>query len=180
MANKLKKEYWNKSELSLWERAYIFEICRGLFVTTSMFFGNMFKWMTFRKGALTSYYPEELRPDYSKINRGMHILVQRENGKPQCIACGLCAAVCPAKAIDIEAAFDLSDQKHPKYCKSFEIDYSTCIFCGLCIEACPEDAIRMDASVKNLPAFNRKEMFPKRELLLNWKPQVDSKKGEKK
>ena len=70
--------------------------------------------MTGRKGALTTYYPEETRADYSPRNRGKHVLTQRPDGTPQCIACNLCATVCPAKVIEIEAAFDPDDAAHPK------------------------------------------------------------------
>ncbi len=30
-------------------------------------------------------------------NRGKHVLTQRPDGRPQCIACNMCATVCPAK-----------------------------------------------------------------------------------
>ena len=76
---------------------------------------NMWRWMTGRKGALTTYYPEETRADYAPRNRGKHILTQRPDGSPQCIACNLCATVCPAKVIEIEAGFDPDDPAHPKY-----------------------------------------------------------------
>jgi NADH-quinone oxidoreductase subunit I len=107
------RKYWNAPTMSWWERAYIFEIVRGLAITGGIFTRNMARWMTGRKGALTTYYPEETRADYAPLNRGKHILVQRENGKPQCIACNLCATVCPAKVIEIEAAFDPTDPRTP-------------------------------------------------------------------
>ena len=129
--------------------------------------------MTFRKGALTTYYPEETRADYSPINRGKHVLVQRDDGRPQCIACNMCATVCPAQVIEIDAAFDPDDAAHPKYPSRFEIDYSRCIFCGLCVEACPEDAIRMAKEVPGLPGFDRDDMWLKKEELLTWNPQRD-------
>ena len=166
-------KYWNAPTMSWWERAYIFEIVRGLAITGGIFTRNMARWMTGRKGALTTYYPEETRADYAPLNRGKHILVQRENGKPQCIACNLCATVCPAKVIEIEAAFDPTDPAHPKYPSRFEIDYSRCIFCGLCVEACPEDAIRMVKEVPNLPALDRDHMWLGKDELLSWNPQRD-------
>ena len=168
--------YWNEPTMSRYERAYIFEVVRGLFITGRIFTRNMFHWMTGRKGALTTYYPEETRADYAPINRGKHILVQREGGKPQCIACNLCATVCPAKVIEIEAALDPSDPARPKYPARFEIDYSRCIFCGLCVEACPEDAIRMVKEVPNLPALDRDHMWLGKEELLNWNPHRDAAK----
>ena len=168
--------YWNAPTMSWWERAYIFEVARGLYITGRIFTRNMFRWMTGRKGALTTYYPEEKRADYAPANRGKHILVQRADGTPQCIACNLCATVCPAKVIEIEAAFNPDNSAHPKYPARFEIDYSRCIFCGLCVEACPEDAIRMLEDVPNLPALDRDHMWLGKEELLQWNPHNDGAK----
>jgi NADH-quinone oxidoreductase subunit I len=139
----VRKRYWNQPTMGWWERAYLFEVLRGLRITGGVFLANMWKWMTGRKGALTAYYPEEIRADYAAHNRGKHILTQRPDGRPQCVACNMCATVCPAQCIEIDAAFDPDDPAHPKYPSRFEIDYSRCVFCGFCVEACPEDAIRM-------------------------------------
>ena len=176
MKKYLRPRYWNEPAMSGWENAYIFAIVRGLAVTSTVFLRNMWRWITGRKGALTTYYPEETRADYAPLNRGKHILVQRADGTPQCIACNLCATVCPAKVIEIEAAFDPSDEQHPKYPARFEIDYSRCIFCGLCVEACPEDAIRMLPEVPNLPSFDRDRMWLGKDELLGWNPRNDGAK----
>jgi NADH-quinone oxidoreductase subunit I len=170
-----RKEYWNQPTMGVWERLYLPEIMRGIWITGGVFMRNMAKWMTGRKGALTSYYPEETRFDYAAGNRGKHVLTQRADGsgKPQCIACNMCATVCPAKVIEIDAAFDPSDAVHPKYPARFEIDYSRCIFCGLCVEACPEDAIRMVKEVPDVTARDRHAMWIGKEELLTWKPQSD-------
>jgi len=169
--------YWNEPTMAWWERAYIFEIARGLWITGSIFTRNMWRWMTGHKGALTTYYPEETRWDYAPANRGKHILVQRADGSPQCIACNMCATVCPAKVIEIEVApFDAAHPHHPKHPARFEIDYSRCIFCGLCVEACPEDAIRMVKEVPNLPSFDRDNMWLGMDELLTWNPHRDGAK----
>jgi hypothetical protein len=55
----------------------------GLRITGSVFFGNMEG--TFRKGALTTYYPRSSGSDYSPNNRGRHVLTQRANGEVQCV-----------------------------------------------------------------------------------------------
>ena len=95
----VRKQYWNRPTMSWWERAYLPEILRGLSITGGVFLTNMWHWMTFRKGALTTYYPEQTRPDYAAGNRGKHVLTQRPDGRPQCISCNMCATVCPAKVI---------------------------------------------------------------------------------
>jgi len=168
-----RKRYWNEPTLTAWERAYLPEILRGLGITSVVFLRNMWRWVTGRKGALTTYYPEERRADYSPINRGKHVLTQRPDGKPQCIACNMCATVCPAKVIEIEAGFDPADSAHPKYPIRFEIDYSRCVFCGLCVEACPEDAIRMDKETPHLTSSDRHDMWLGLEEMLTWNPQRD-------
>ena len=172
----VRKRYWNEPQMGWYEKAYLPEILKGLAITGGVFVRNMAKWMTGKKGALTTYYPEETRWDYARGNRGKHVLVQRPDGSPQCIACNLCATVCPAKVIEIEAAFDPADTAHPKYPAKFEIDYSRCVFCGLCVEACPEDAIRMEKEVPALPSPDRHVMWLGKEELLGWKPARDAAK----
>jgi NADH-quinone oxidoreductase subunit I len=162
--------------MSWWERVYLFEILRGLGVTSGVFLRNMGKWATGRKGALTTYYPEEKRWDYGRANRGKHVLTQRRDGRVQCIACNLCATICPPRVIEIEAGFDPEDTAHPKFPVCFEIDYSRCIFCGLCVEACPEDAIRMLPEVPGLASQDRQRMWIGKEELLGWHPQRDAAK----
>jgi NADH-quinone oxidoreductase subunit I len=85
----------------------------------------------------------------------------------------MCATVCPAQCIEIEAAFDPDDPAHPKHPSRFEIDYSRCVFCGFCVEACPEDAIRMVKEVPDLPSGDRDDMWFRRDDLLGWMPRSD-------
>ena len=49
---KARKQYWNEPKMGLWERAYLPEILRGLFITSRIFLRNMGKWMTGRKGVM--------------------------------------------------------------------------------------------------------------------------------
>jgi NADH-quinone oxidoreductase subunit I len=168
-----RKQYWNEPTQTLWERSYLPEILRGLGVTSRVFLRNMGRWMSGRKGALTTYYPEETRADYAPINRGKHVLTQRLDGRPQCIACNMCATVCPAKVIEIEAGYDPTDLAHPKFPVRFEIDYSRCVFCGLCVEACPEDAIRMAKETPELCSDDRRQMWLTMDEMLTWQPQND-------
>jgi NADH-quinone oxidoreductase subunit I len=171
-----RRVYWNEPTMGAWENVYLLEVVRGLSITGGVFLRNMWRWCTGRKGAVTAYYPEEQRPDYARGNRGKHVLVQRSDGSPQCVACNMCATVCPAKVIEIEARHDPADVAHPKSPARFEIDYSRCVFCGLCVEACPEDAIRMVKEVPNLPGPDRHAMWIGMDELLTWQPARDAAK----
>ncbi|MCL5269066.1 MAG: NADH-quinone oxidoreductase subunit NuoI [bacterium] len=97
------------------------------------------------KKPVTFNYPEVKRPQPA-IFRGRHRLQRYENGLERCVACALCAAVCPSEAIYIEAA--ANDPEHPigageRYARVYQIHQLRCIWCGFCEEACPEDAIVM-------------------------------------
>lgn len=160
-------EYYDRKKRSLLDQLYVKEIGRGVVITTKHFFRNLFKWLTFRKGGVVILYPEEARPDYSPNNRGRHVLVQRTDGSPRCVACQMCATNCPASCITIvaEESEDHIIQKRPKI---FDIDVSRCIFCGFCVEACPVDAVRMLPTTENLVGYNRFKMIYDKEMLLNW------------
>jgi NADH-quinone oxidoreductase subunit I len=170
---RVRRSYWNEPTMQAWERVYLLEVVRGLSITGGVFLRNMWKWCTGRKGAVTAYYPEEMRADYAQGNRGRHVLTRRPDGSPQCVACNMCATVCPARVIEIEAAYTPADAAHPKSPARFEIDYSRCVFCGLCVEACPEDAIRMVKDVPGFPGTDRWAMWSGKEQLLNWQPASD-------
>jgi NADH-quinone oxidoreductase subunit I len=115
--------------LSLLEKTYLPEIAKGLGIT----FKQMFK------PKFTRQYPEEVwEPEGSY--RGRPVLVQDENGE-RCVACGLCARVCPALAIEMQASE--TEKEKERFPIKFEINMLRCIFCGFCEEVCPEEAIVM-------------------------------------
>lgn len=98
-------------------------------------------WFTFKaafKKKATRNYPEEkLNPSASF--HGLPLLVQRDDGSPRCVACGLCEFVCPPRAISIIPGETSSPiERVPQ---SFVIDMLRCIECGYCEEVCPEEAI---------------------------------------
>ncbi len=136
------------------------EIVRGSLITSRHFMVNMtrhtarlFGIRTRRKGAVTIQYPEEVKP-LSPRHKSLHRIMRRADGSPQCVACMMCATVCPSECIFIEAA-ETEDPEVQKYPASFVIDLNRCCFCGFCVEACPVDAIRMDTGEIRLAATGR-------------------------
>ena len=147
------------------------EILKGAAVTGRHFLANMafhtlavFGLKTRRKGAVTIQYPEETKP-LAPRHKSLHRLLRRENGQPRCVACMMCATVCPSECIFIEAA-ETDDPEVQKVPAKFVIDLNRCCFCGFCVEACPVDAIRMDTGEIRLASTDRAGLeYPLEKLL---------------
>ena len=145
------------------ENMYFPEVIRGVGILMKQFLRNFFFGreknpdMLARDRSLsqnaTLQYPEERVP-YPPGYRGLHRLVPREDGRPRCVACYMCATICPAQCIYIEAG-ELADDPIEKYPTTFVIDELRCVVCGFCVEACPKDAIRMDSGEHSPPSYTR-------------------------
>lgn len=149
----IKDKDWNRKDLTLIEQLYIVAIIRGLWLTGKIFFKNLWTYTRGKKGSLTTYYPEEKRPDYAETFRGRHYLPELEpGGRLRCVACKLCETYCPARCIDIAVVNSPEgDSWSPKMPSKFDIDYAKCVFCGYCVEVCPKDAIREISDVAGIP-----------------------------
>jgi len=184
-----------KSRYDFWERLYVPELVKGLAITTRHFLRNLWsehdenpEVLERTSQMVTVKYPEECVP-YPEGYRGLHRLVPREDGKPRCVACYMCATACPAQCIYIEAGEYPCDDENAasraieKYPAVFIVDTLRCVVCGLCVEACPKDALRMDridntprayASPKELkhvsPELERKSFLYSKERLLAGEP----------
>jgi NADH-quinone oxidoreductase subunit I len=88
---------------------------------------------------ITMQYPDE-KWAVARRWRGRHFLPMHASGKVKCVACMLCATVCPANCISIKAAAEPDNRKYPE---EYVIDLGRCIFCGYCVEVCPREAIEM-------------------------------------
>lgn len=110
----------------------------------------------------TYLYPEKpiyLSPRY----RGRIILTKDNDGNERCVACNLCATVCPVDCIALQKTSD-NNRWYPEF---FRINFSRCIFCGLCEEACPTQAIQLIPDFE-LAEFQRKDLiYEKKDLLVS-------------
>jgi NADH-quinone oxidoreductase subunit I len=146
-----------RPKLTFWERSYLPQILKGL-------------WLTLKhipKRKFTRQYPEEKPPLYGDY-RGAPVLVKDPENRVKCVSCQLCEFVCPPKAIRItpgfrpEERFDAHVEKEPK---DFVIDMTRCIYCGYCEEVCPEEAIFLLKDFA-IASYKREELqFHKDKLL---------------
>jgi NADH-quinone oxidoreductase subunit I len=163
------------------ESMYFPEIIRGIGTITRHFLKNFFfsrdanpDVLNRKRGGfgysdnVTVQYPEEKAP-YAPAYRGLHRLVPREDGRPRCVACYMCATACPAQCIYIEAG-EYADDPVEKYPVKFVIDELRCIVCGFCVEACPKDAIRMDSGEHTPPSYERAAQIWDEQRLLRGPP----------
>ena len=139
-------------------RPGIFPIVYGMAIT----FKNMVKTM-FGRSAATVQFPEQKRRTSGRY-RGIHILTQRTDGTPKCVACYMCATVCPAECIYIESG-ERPEATIEKYPTRFEIDLLRCVYCGFCVDACPEEAIIMSRE-NDLVGTTRAELIIDRDRLM--------------
>lgn len=125
-------------------------------------FRYMWRSLFLRKHS-TIEFPEKRR-NVSQRYRGIHLLTVREDDTPKCVACYMCATVCPAECIYIESA-ERPEERIEKYPTRFEIDLLRCVYCGFCVDACPEEAIFMSRE-NDLVGTTREELIIDRDRLI--------------
>ncbi|MCK5766834.1 MAG: NADH-quinone oxidoreductase subunit I [Candidatus Atribacteria bacterium] len=62
-----------------------------------------------------------------------------------CIGCGLCAKVCPDRAIEMVELAEEFKEKYPK--KYPQIDLGKCCFCAFCEDICPKHCLKLTKNV---------------------------------
>ncbi len=112
---------------------------------------------------VTKQYPED--PAYLAPRwRGRIILSRDPDGGERCVACYLCAVVCPVDCISLQATEDEHGRRYPEF---FRINFSRCIFCGFCEEACPTYAIQLTPDFEMSEYRRQNLVYEKEHLLIN-------------
>lgn len=130
---------------------FLVEILQGLWFTLCHIFHK----------PITIQYPDEKREVYPRY-RGLHALMKYDDGREKCVACCLCAKICPTEAIRIDSS---CDEENKKRIDAYEIDTARCFFCGLCVEVCPEEALVMSDDYE-LAVYKREDTIYNKDKLL--------------
>ena len=109
---------------------FFLDLLDGLSLTLSYMFSK----------TVTERYPDNEKWMPFPRYRGHHLLKSNAEGKTNCVACELCARICPCRCITVVPHEDEDGERHPS---AFDIDLGRCLFCGLCEDACPADAIAL-------------------------------------
>lgn len=123
-------------------------------------------WRVLRHGfakRATVQYPDE-KPELPPRYRGRIILSRDPDGGERCVACHLCAVVCPVDCIALQATEDDDGRRYPDF---FRINFSRCIFCGFCEEACPTYAIQLTPDFEMGEEERQSLVYEKEDLLID-------------
>lgn len=89
---------------------------------------------------VTFEYPDEKR-DMANRFRGLPSLrTDPETGEALCVACGLCARICPTSCLEMHV---VPSEEGDRELGEFILRSGRCLFCGMCAQVCPVDAIAM-------------------------------------
>ena len=88
---------------------------------------------------MTVKFPHESIPIPDRY-RGEH-----KYNVDKCTSCGLCANICPNRAIEMVEVSKEFKEKYPK--KYLKIDLGKCCFCGLCEDICPKESLKLTKNV---------------------------------
>ncbi len=130
------------------------------------------------KKPVTQQFPDEVKQLAPRF-RGRHLLLRYDNGLERCIGCSLCAVICPAEAIYVEAAENSDEERYSpgeRYAKRYEINMIRCIYCGYCQEACPVEAIVLGHEYA-FSGYTREAMIYTKEMLLVPDPRLGGNAG---
>src|SRR5680860_1055402 len=97
-----------------------------------------------RLGAPTAtiQYPEEKRELAPRFRGLPSLRSDPETGEALCVACGLCARICPTSCLEMHV---VPSAEGDRELGEFILRSGRCMFCGLCSQVCPVDAITMSA-----------------------------------
>jgi len=131
---------------------YFKDIYSGL---VSLFIGMGVTYKEFFKPTVTVQYPYETLEMTEKY-RGHVELIESEEGKPNCVACGLCQRACPSACITLAGVKPEGEKK--KVLTKYILDFTRCSLCGSCVESCNFNALEFSKEY-NLASTRREDFI---------------------
>jgi NADH-quinone oxidoreductase subunit I len=108
----------------------------------------------FVKPVVTVQYPRK-KIQMSPAYRGYpQLIIDPETNTHRCIACEMCARMCPSQLISVEGA-KFPGEKQKRATKYIHEHYY-CSLCGLCTEVCPTSALEYSKEYR-LVGFRRED-----------------------
>ncbi len=137
---------------------FLLEVCEGVVGLVNSYAVTLLH--LFRK-PITQQYPEFKRT-LPERSRARIVLTRDPEGDERCVACYLCAAVCPTDCISMEGTERVDGRRYPLW---FRINFARCIYCGFCEEACPTLAIQLTPDYE-FSKYNALDFIYEKENLL--------------
>ncbi|MGO0122630.1 4Fe-4S dicluster domain-containing protein [Desulfothermobacter acidiphilus] len=109
------------------------------------------------RGPVTRHYPDERRTFFTG-SRGRLVFAPE-----RCEFCGECERICPARAIELDTAWDTSREDYAIIWLRRYYSFR-CIACGSCVEACPYGALHLETEPE-APAYRKRVSV---EEIPNW------------
>ncbi len=131
---------------------YFKDIYSGLI---SLFIGMEVTFKEFFKPTVTVQYPYETLTMTEKY-RGHVELIENDEGKPNCIVCGLCQRACPSACITLAGVKPEGEKK--KVLTKYILDFTRCSLCGSCVESCNFNALEFSKEY-NLASTRREDFI---------------------
>lgn len=92
---------------------------------------------------ITFEYPDEKRPLPPRFRGLPSLRADPETGEALCVACGLCARICPTACLEMHV---VPSEEGDRELGEFILRSGRCLFCGFCAQVCPVDAITMSGA----------------------------------
>jgi NADH-quinone oxidoreductase subunit I len=110
---------------------------------------------------ITFEYPDEKR-QFAPRFRGLPSLrADPETGEALCVACGLCARICPTACLEMHV---VPSEEGDRELGEFILRSGRCLFCGFCAQVCPVDAITMSGAYERSVMEREGLVYTKTEL----------------
>ena len=125
----------------------------------------------FVKPIVTVQYPREKLQMSPRYRGYPQFIIDPETQTHKCIACEMCARICPSQLITVEGTKFPGEKQ--KRATKYVHKHQYCSLCGLCVEACPTNALEFSTEYR-LAGYRREDciidhlaLLQKRQKALN-------------